>query len=129
MLIASKYEEIWAPEVSRQQCAVSPALWHHTVGVGAGVVDCTINCLFALHAKPWCHPQPLAPPSPLQPQVRDFVYISDKAYSREDILACEKKMLEVRAGRAHFALRGLALGNQVGGNLVPSLPVPPVLSN
>ena len=43
MLIASKYEEIWAPEV------------------------------------------------------RDFVYISDKAYSREDILACEKTMLEVRA--------------------------------
>ncbi|KAI8475552.1 MAG: B type mitotic cyclin [Monoraphidium minutum] len=41
MLIASKYEEIWAPEV------------------------------------------------------RDFVYISDKAYSREDILGCEKKMLEV----------------------------------
>jgi len=43
MLIASKYEEIWAPEV------------------------------------------------------RDFVYISDKAYSREDILGCEKTMLEVRA--------------------------------
>jgi len=42
MLIASKYEEIWAPEV------------------------------------------------------RDFVYISDKAYSREDILGCEKTMLEVR---------------------------------
>jgi hypothetical protein len=27
--------------------------------------------------------------------VRDFVYISDKAYSREDILGCEKKMLQV----------------------------------
>jgi hypothetical protein len=40
MLIASKYEEIWAPEV------------------------------------------------------RDFVYISDKAYSRADILGCEKTMLE-----------------------------------
>jgi hypothetical protein len=43
MLIASKYEEIWAPEV------------------------------------------------------RDFVYISDKAYSREDILKCEKTMLEALA--------------------------------
>ena len=43
MLIASKYEEIWAPEV------------------------------------------------------RDFVYISDKAYSREDILHCEKVMLEALA--------------------------------
>ncbi|KAI8472782.1 MAG: B-type cyclin [Monoraphidium minutum] len=42
MLIASKYEEIWAPEV------------------------------------------------------RDFVYISDKAYSRADILACEKTMLQAR---------------------------------
>lgn len=28
-------------------------------------------------------------------QVRDFVYISDKAYSRADILSCEKTMLEV----------------------------------
>ena len=54
MLIASKYEEIWAPEV------------------------------------------------------RDFVYISDKAYSREDILSCEKTMLEVRMCPLHGVLATLS---------------------
>jgi hypothetical protein len=63
MLIASKYEEIWAPEV------------------------------------------------------RDFVYISDKAYSREDILKCEKTMLEVGPGPRLGALRGRGQPGRSGAKI------------
>lgn len=79
MLIASKYEEIWAPEV------------------------------------------------------RDFVYISDKAYTREQILAMEKLMLNtlhfnltlptphnflarfLKAANAHLDKQVCSLGVDVGG--------------
>lgn len=63
MLIACKYEEIWAPEVN-----FSESVYFYFV--------LTTNCHNSLNL-----------------QVNDFICISDRAYSREEILAKEKVIL------------------------------------
>jgi cyclin B len=66
MLIACKYEEIWAPEVHRKLPSRSPSYPSFSS-------SCS-NCLCAS-------------------QVNDFILISDSAYSREQILSMEKGIL------------------------------------
>jgi G2/mitotic-specific cyclin-B, other len=66
MLIACKYEEIWAPEVHRK--LPSPILF------SASFSSFCYNCLCAS-------------------QVNEFILISDSAYSREQILSMEKGIL------------------------------------
>jgi cyclin B len=83
MLLASKYEEIWAPEVRACCLRAAPA---------APGMRCAV-----LRGRSRMHDvsdERNRLPLPLRRfQVRDFVYISDKAYTREQILGCEKGML------------------------------------
>jgi len=68
MLIACKYEEIWAPEVHRKLPSLSPILF------SASFPSFCSNCLCA-------------------PQVYELILIADSAYSREQILSMEKGIL------------------------------------
>lgn len=68
MLIACKYEEIWAPEVHTKLSSLNPILFYCCFSSSCS------NCLCAS-------------------QVNDFILISDSAYSREQILSMEKGIL------------------------------------
>jgi cyclin B len=84
MLLASKYEEIWAPEVRTR----AHLRWHcaHVRRTCCADTACEQCKAKGLTTTVRCLPS-------LVLQVRDFVYISDKAYTREQILGCEKGML------------------------------------
>jgi hypothetical protein len=86
MLIASKYEEIWAPEV-RGHTIHRACTW----GV---VLQRSLSFTTLETRRDRCRTPLRRPsPAPTHTKVRDFVYISDKAYTREQILECEKLVL------------------------------------
>ena len=98
MLVASKYEEIWAPEVRNSSICAGLAgalrwLWRRLPQPTC--LPCQdAACILAVVASDSLLPLCPGHPSPcLCPQVRDFVYISDRAYTRDQILNMEKIML------------------------------------
>ena len=116
MLVASKYEEIYAPQVRAGIC--SPALTAAVAAANAGLSCCKLlDCCLAdggIRSSPTCAPVPCktldrgflllsvltivatAPdhcPTPHVLQVEEFCYITDNTYTREQVLEAEREVL------------------------------------